>query len=175
LVIWRKGYGAELGLERVEVTMGDALVTSQRLSDGAAIIDVRGELDVTTVAAFRALLVDTIARQQPVRVVVDMLHVTFMDSTGVGALVVGYNAAREIGADFVVRHPSPFVHRQLHITGLTDVFGLPPMGGSAGAGGRNPDAGGRNPDAGGRNPDTKSGKDSAPTRQKGHTGPTRSA
>jgi anti-sigma B factor antagonist len=107
------------------VTVGDALVTSQRLADGAAIIDVRGELDVTTVSAFRNLLVDTITRERPARVVVDMLRVTFMDSTGIGALVVGYNTAHEVGADFVVRNPSPFVLRQLHITGLTDVFGLP--------------------------------------------------
>ncbi|HEV7897887.1 MAG TPA: STAS domain-containing protein [Planosporangium sp.] len=106
--------------------MGDALVTSQHLDDGAAIIDVRGELDVTTVNAFRTLLVDTITRQRPARVVVDMLRVTFMDSTGIGALVVGYNTARDIGAYLVVRNPSPFVLRQLHITGLTEVFGLPP-------------------------------------------------
>lgn len=105
--------------------MGDALVTSQRLADGAAIIDVRGELDVTTVTAFRNLLVDTITRERPARVVIDMRKVTFMDSTGIGALVVGYNAAHDVGADFVVRNPSPFVHRQLHITGLTEVFGLP--------------------------------------------------
>jgi anti-sigma B factor antagonist len=111
--------------------MGDALVTSKRLSDGAAIIDVRGELDVTTVAAFRTLLVDTIERERPKRVVVDMLHVTFMDSTGIGALVVGYNAARELGAVFEVHNPSQFVHRQLHITGLTDVFGLPPVASAA--------------------------------------------
>jgi anti-sigma B factor antagonist len=108
--------------------MGDALVTSQRLADGAAIIDVRGELDVTTVSAFRTLLVDTITRQRPARVVVDMLRVTFMDSTGIGALVVGYNTAHEIGAEFVVQNPSTFVLRQLHITGLTDVFGLPSSG-----------------------------------------------
>jgi anti-sigma B factor antagonist len=107
--------------------MGDALVTSKRLADGAAIIDVRGELDVTTVAAFKTLLVDTIDRERPARVVVDMLHVTFMDSTGIGALVVGYNAAHDVGARFEVHNPSQFVHRQLHITGLTDVFGLPPV------------------------------------------------
>jgi anti-anti-sigma factor len=105
--------------------MGDALVTSQHLADGAAVVDVRGELDVTTVTAFRTLLVDTIRRHRPARVVVDMRRVTFMDSTGIGALVVGYNAAREVGAEFRVRDPSTFVQRQLHITGLTDVFGLP--------------------------------------------------
>jgi anti-anti-sigma factor len=112
--------------------MGDALVTSQHLADGAAIIDVRGELDVTTVNGFRTLLVDTITRHQPARVIVDMRRVTFMDSTGIGALVVGYNTAHEIGAEFVIRNPSPFVLRQLHITGLTEVFGLPatPQGSS---------------------------------------------
>jgi anti-anti-sigma factor len=112
--------------------MGDALVTSQHLADGAAIIDVRGELDVTTVNGFRTLLVDTITRHQPARVIVDMRRVTFMDSTGIGALVIGYNTAHEIGAEFVIRNPSPFVLRQLHITGLTEVFGLPatPQGSS---------------------------------------------
>jgi anti-sigma B factor antagonist len=103
--------------------MGDALVTSHHAADGAAVVDVRGELDVTTVDAFRTLLVDTIARLRPARVVVDMSRVTFMDSTGIGALVSGYNAAREIGAGFAVANPSSFVRRQLHITGLTEMFG----------------------------------------------------
>src|SRR5262249_9694372 len=96
--------------------------------DGAAVIDVRGELDVTTVSAFRTLLVGTITRERPPRVMVNMRRVTFMDSTGIGALVVGYNAAHEGGADFVVVNPSPFVLRQLRIPGLTDVFGLPTPG-----------------------------------------------
>jgi anti-anti-sigma factor len=106
--------------------MGDALVTSQRLANGVAIIDVRGELDVTTVGAFRTVLVDTITRERPAHVIVDMGHVSFMDSTGIGALVVGYSTARDVGANFVVRNPSSFVYRQLNITGLTEVFGVPP-------------------------------------------------
>ena len=49
-----------------------------------------------------------------------------MDSMSVGALVAGHNAARETGTRFVLRNPSEFVHRQLRITGLADMFGLPP-------------------------------------------------
>ena len=62
----------------------------------------------------------------PVTMIVDQTYVTFMDTMGVGALVTGYNVAREIGTRFVLRNPSEFVHRQLRITGLADMFGLPP-------------------------------------------------
>ena len=42
----------------------------------------------------------------------------------IGTLVAGYHAAREVGARFVLRNPSEFVHRQLRVTGLTELFGL---------------------------------------------------
>jgi anti-anti-sigma factor len=57
--------------------------------------------------------------------IVDLTYVTFMDSMGVGALVAGHNAARETGTVFRLRNPSEFVHRQLRVTGLAELFGLP--------------------------------------------------
>jgi anti-sigma B factor antagonist len=48
-----------------------------------------------------------------------------MDSLGLGTLVTGYNAARQVGTRFVLRNPCEFVHRQLRVTGLADMFGLP--------------------------------------------------
>jgi anti-sigma B factor antagonist len=52
--------------------------------------------------------------------VVDLLHVTFIDSTGIGALATGRSAAHQMGIGFTVRHPSAFVARQLRQTGLYD-------------------------------------------------------
>jgi anti-anti-sigma factor len=89
------------------------------------VIDVQGELDVGAVTAFRAFLVDTVTRQRPQRVVLDMQRVTFMDSTSIGALVVAYNTARETGVEFAIHDPSQFVRRELEMTGLAEFFGIP--------------------------------------------------
>jgi len=100
-------------------------MTTRRQADGATVVDVRGTLDAATVDALRQALVSTLHSARPVTMIVDLTFVTFMDSMGVGALVAGYNAARETGTRFVLRNPSEFVHRQLRVTGLADMFGLP--------------------------------------------------
>ncbi len=107
--------------------MGDALVRTQRLDDFTAVIEVRGSLEADTVGALRAVLLDTITAWRPRALVVDLRNVPFMDSIGIGTLVAGSNAARDVGGTLQLRSPSPFVHRLLHITGLTEFFGLPPM------------------------------------------------
>ena len=101
-------------------------MTTRRQADGAIVVDVRGTLDAATVDALREALVSTLHGDRPISMIVDLTYVTFMDSMGVGALVTGYNTAREIGTRFVLRNPSEFVHRQLRVTGLAEMFGLPP-------------------------------------------------
>ena len=104
--------------------MGEAVMTTRRQSDGVLVVDVRGTLDAATVDALREALLSTLHAQRPATMIVDLTFVTFMDSMGIGALVAGYNAAREVGSRFVLRNPSEFVHRQLRVTGLADMFGL---------------------------------------------------
>jgi anti-anti-sigma factor len=106
--------------------MGDALVRTQRLDDDTAVIEVHGPLEADTVGALRAVLLDAIDTWRPKTLLVDLRNVPFMDSIGVGTLVAGSNAARDVGGVLKLRSPSPFVHRLLHITGLTEFFGLPP-------------------------------------------------
>jgi anti-sigma B factor antagonist len=106
-------------------SMGEAVMTTRRQADGAIVVDVRGTLDAATVDAFREALLSTLHAERPVAMIVDLTFVTFMDSMGIGALVTGYNAARETGTRFVLRNPSEFVHRQLRVTGLAEMFGLP--------------------------------------------------
>lgn len=104
--------------------MGEAVMTTRRQADGAIVIDVRGTLDAATVDALRETLVSTLQRERPISMTVDLTYVTFMDSHGIGTLVTGYNAAREVGTRFVLRNPSEFVYRQLKVTGLAEMFGL---------------------------------------------------
>jgi anti-sigma B factor antagonist len=106
--------------------MGEAIMTTRRRADGTIVVDVRGTLDAATVDALRGALLGTLSGHRPPTMIVDLTYVTFMDSMGVGALVAGYNRAREMGTVFQLRNPSDFVHRQLRVTGLADMFGLGP-------------------------------------------------
>jgi anti-anti-sigma factor len=110
--------------------MSEAVMTTRRQADGAIVVDLRGTLDAATVGALRETLTGTLQRQRPVTLIVDLTYVTFMDSQGIGALVTGFNTAREVGTRFVLRNPSEFVHRQLKVTGLSGMFGVDD-GGSA--------------------------------------------
>ncbi|MEU4622675.1 STAS domain-containing protein [Actinoplanes sp. NPDC023801] len=105
--------------------MGEAVMTTRRQADGATVVELRGSLDAAGVEGVRAALLDTLHRDRPRLMIVDLTFVTFMDSVGIGMLVAGHDAARDVGAGFVLRNPSEFVFRQLRITGLTGLFGLP--------------------------------------------------
>ena len=106
--------------------MGEAVMTTRRQADGAIVVEVRGSLDSATVDGLRTELLDVLHRDRPPLIVVDLTFVTFMDSMGISTLVAGLQAARDIGTRFELRNPSEFVHRQLRITGLSELFRLPP-------------------------------------------------
>jgi anti-sigma B factor antagonist len=97
--------------------MASAVVERRTGLDGSVVVELRGELDLASEQAFKALLVD-LAEEGPPAIVVDMRHVTFIDSTGIGALVAGYHAAHTAGVAYRVGRVAPFVERQLRTTGL---------------------------------------------------------
>jgi anti-anti-sigma factor len=102
--------------------MAAALINTRRSADGSVVVEVRGEIDFETSGRLRDILVDAASRLMPIRVVVDLLHVTFIDSTGIGALAAGRNAAHRVGIDFSLRHPGPFVTERLRQIGLYDTL-----------------------------------------------------
>lgn len=89
--------------------------------DGCAVIELRGELDLASEVALRHLLLELV-REDPPGILVNMQHVSFIDSTGLGALVAGYKAAREAGIPYRVGRVAPFVERQMRITGLDELL-----------------------------------------------------
>ena len=80
-------------------------------------VEVRGEVDIVNAQRLRQVLADASSRR-PAVILVDLLRVTFIDSTGTGALVAGCNSARGLGVRFAVWPASPFVVAQLRQTGL---------------------------------------------------------
>jgi anti-sigma B factor antagonist len=100
--------------------MASALVSQRVLTDGSVVLDLRGELDLAVNDALRDMLEETIRTRRPPAVIISMRHVSFVDSTGMGALVAGYNAARLAQVQFVVQDIAPFVDKQLRTAGLHD-------------------------------------------------------
>ena len=98
-----------------ESTLGD---------DGTACVAVLGEIDFTNAdevaRAFRA----AVTTWSPTVLRVDLQAATFMDSTGLGALIEGYRAATERTSRFVVVNASPGFRRVLTVTGLCEFFGM---------------------------------------------------
>jgi anti-anti-sigma factor len=85
---------------------------------GAAVVVVRGEVDVATAPAFRAALDDALAGSG--RVEVDLRDTTFMDSTGLAALLAAHRRHGQAHA-LVLRDPSPAVRLVLDISGVAEL------------------------------------------------------
>ena len=102
--------------------MAGTLINTRRAPDGSLLVEVRGEIDLQASGRLRNILVDAATHQMPTRIMVDLLHVTFIDSTGIGALAAGRNAAQRVRLGFAVRNPNAFVAAQLRQTGLYDTL-----------------------------------------------------
>lgn len=74
-----------------------------------------GELDAYTVGAFREALTGLADES---RLLIDLSEVPFMDSVGLGALIVGIRRARDNEGQIAVACSRPTLTRLLHTTGF---------------------------------------------------------
>jgi anti-sigma B factor antagonist len=78
----------------------------------------QGELDVATVEGLRQQWLDEVDARQPDRLVVDMSGVTFLDSTGLGAIVALQRRQRPHGGVVAIANATPMVAKILQLTGM---------------------------------------------------------
>ena len=81
---------------------------------------VHGELDIATAPELQRLLEGL--RRRHHAVVLDLSAVTFIDSTGLSALMDARVESDRNGWDFSFRHPSAAVRRVVELAGLEDVL-----------------------------------------------------
>jgi anti-sigma B factor antagonist len=95
-------------------------------SDGAIqLFALSGSLDIATSPSLRAALLEA-AEGEKHEIVVDLTHLEFLDSTGLGALIGAHKRASENqGSVRLVAHEGQIL-RLLRITGLLDVFAVYP-------------------------------------------------
>jgi len=95
----------------------------QRVDNGVNIVKVSGEIDVFSSPRLREMLLDVIDKG-PLRLVVDLSDVTFLDSTGLGVLVGIYHRLRARNGSMSFVGANDRVRRVFHITQLTKIFSL---------------------------------------------------
>lgn len=88
--------------------------------DGVTLVVLGGELDIYTVASFRADLERLDPASTPL--VIDLTDVTLLDSSGLGALVSLLNRAREGEGQLGLICPHRRLRRVFEITGLRRAF-----------------------------------------------------
>ncbi|GID30114.1 STAS domain-containing protein [Paractinoplanes brasiliensis] len=93
-------------------------------ADGNVSVVVAGEIDFSNADELAGFLREAVAATAPRVVRVDLRQATFIDSTGLGALIEGYRATTAIGSRFLVVNPTPTFRRVLDVTGLCAFFGL---------------------------------------------------
>jgi anti-anti-sigma factor len=93
------------------------LLVSTRVLPGCAVVEVQGEVDISTEPELRSHLAAVIATE-PARLVVDLTGVEFLDSTGLGLLVWAYKKLEQVGGRFCLACPQPPVVKLLTMTSL---------------------------------------------------------
>jgi anti-sigma B factor antagonist len=99
------------------------------VTDGIVRIELAGDIDYTNSGTVVSTMQSTLTAHGPTVVCVDLAAVTFLDSSGIGVLVIANQLAGTLGAAFEVVRPSRNVFEQLRITGLVDLFGIAPPAG----------------------------------------------
>lgn len=106
---------------RPDGPMPGQLVIESRHEDGAVVLSLRGELDLTSVPQFERELRE-IEAGSPGRLVIDLSGLDFMDSTGLRALLQARERAKGNQHELALRRGPRQVQRVLELTKTLEVF-----------------------------------------------------
>mgnify|MGYP000315357322 CR=1 FL=1 len=98
-------------------------LTREAAGEAVVVVSPAGDLDAYTAPEVRAALTDLIEEGAAV-VVCDLSAVTFLDSSGLGALIGALKRLRERGGELLIVQPGPSARRIFALTALDRVLPL---------------------------------------------------
>jgi anti-sigma B factor antagonist len=98
-----------------------------RLDPGGIVIELGGEFDLSKRRAVVELVQRELAKS-PARLAIDLRGVTFIDSSGVHALIETSRLARQSGVEFSIIPGSRPIQRVFEVCGLTNHLPFVPDG-----------------------------------------------
>jgi anti-anti-sigma factor len=91
------------------------------MSQTVEVIEPLGRLDISNAAQLRRQVTD-IAATKPTLLLVDLSNVSFMDSSGLGALVSALKTMRGVGADMALCGANDQVTMLFDLTSMSKIF-----------------------------------------------------
>ncbi len=89
--------------------------------DGIGVVTPQGRLNMVSARRLKEIL-STLVAEGTHRIVVDMGETTFLDSSGLGALIGGLKSARQAGGDLRIARVAPAVMTVFELTNLDRVL-----------------------------------------------------
>ena len=89
--------------------------------EGIGIVTPKGRLNMVSARRLKDIL-SGLVDEGTTRIVVDMAETTFLDSSGLGALIAGLKSARQAGGDLRIARPTPSVTTVFTLTNLDKVL-----------------------------------------------------
>ena len=96
-------------------------IRATELAEGTSLLTLEGRLNMVAAPRLRTAVDESVAAQRP-RIVVDLSGVSFIDSSGLGALVAGLKKARQASGDLRITGLTPQVETVLKLTNLDRVL-----------------------------------------------------
>jgi anti-sigma B factor antagonist len=89
--------------------------------DGVGVIAPAGRFNMVSARRFKEVVAELVADGRS-RIVVDLGGTTFLDSSGLGAIIAGLKACRQAGGDLRIARPTPEVLTVFELTNMDKVL-----------------------------------------------------
>lgn len=96
------------------------------LSQREILLTLTGELDYASAQHLRTTVTEIITGGEADSIIISLAGVTFVDSTGIGTLVVARRICGDVRVNLRVSDASPFISRLFAVVGVAEALGLPP-------------------------------------------------
>src|SRR5271169_6224599 len=95
---------------------------STRRLDKTTILDISGDIDLAHSTEVRRVVLLEFRENRTPRVILNLVAVNYIDSSGVASLVEGLKAARDVGSRLILFGLSPIAHEVLQLSKLLKIF-----------------------------------------------------
>jgi anti-sigma B factor antagonist len=90
--------------------------------DKTTILDISGDIDLAHSSEVRRMVLIEFREKRTPRVILNLLEVNYIDSSGVASLVEGLKASRDVGSRLILFGLSPIAHEVLQLSRLLTIF-----------------------------------------------------
>jgi anti-sigma B factor antagonist len=93
-----------------------------RRMEKIAILDISGDIDLAHSGEVRRTMLVEFRENKTPKVILNLIQVNYIDSSGVASLVEGLKASRDVGARMILVGLSPIVYEVLQLSKLLKIF-----------------------------------------------------